>query len=173
MNGKQYAMGTLCAMVLLTMAFIPVSQQAVPYDPWTDINADGKIDIRDIAYTAAQFGTFGDPTKTVYMKRMTYSWSAKFSLPRYVPLNLYNDTRGYDRVSIYVKVVSPFDQIGVNIYSMLFTQTEILDTFELGGSNPPSMMKTYQVQGDQINIWLENSLQPYNVTVQVGVYATA
>jgi len=171
-NGKHFAMATLIAVVLLTLVFIPLSSQVGTYNPWLDTNDDGKMDGKDIAATASAFGTKGDPTKTVYMMRMTYSWSAEFSLPRYVPLNLYNDTRGYDRVSIYVRVVG-FNEIGVNIYSMLSTQTEMLDTFNLGGSNPPSMMKTYQVQGDQINIWLENSLQPYNVTVQVGVYATA
>jgi len=172
MNGKQCAMGTLCAMVLLTMAFIPVSHQPAPYDPWADMNEDGKIDIKDLAYTALRYGTLGDPTKTVYVKRMTYSWSAQFSLPRWVPLNLYNDTRGYDRFSIYVRVPSG-DQIQVNIYSILYDHAEILDMFGVGGSNPSSVVKTYQVQSDQINIWMENSLQPYDVTVKVGVYATA
>jgi hypothetical protein len=38
---------------------------SVGYDPWADINDDGKIDMKDIAYTARLFDTSGDPAKNV------------------------------------------------------------------------------------------------------------
>jgi hypothetical protein len=41
------------------------SQTTFQYDPWADINDDGKIDMRDIGYTCRLFGTTGDPTKNV------------------------------------------------------------------------------------------------------------
>lgn len=54
----------LIAAVLLASPFV-VGLTASQYDPWADINDDGKIDIKDIAYTAKLFGTLGDPTKNV------------------------------------------------------------------------------------------------------------
>jgi len=66
-NRKHLMMSVLIALVLLTVAFTPISsQQGVHhYDPWADINSDGKMDGKDIAFTAAGFGTLGDPTRNV------------------------------------------------------------------------------------------------------------
>lgn len=62
MNGKKLLVATLFAAVLLTMTFIPTSsQQTGTYDPWLDINDDGKIDIRDLATMAKAYGTLGTP----------------------------------------------------------------------------------------------------------------
>jgi len=44
--------------------YVPLSgsqSSPLPYDPWADINDDGKIDIKDIAYVAARFGAIGTP----------------------------------------------------------------------------------------------------------------
>ncbi len=66
MNKKQFAVAILFATVLLTVSFIPISSQQIgTYDPWADINGDGKIDIWDLAYSAKAYGTTGDPTKNV------------------------------------------------------------------------------------------------------------
>jgi len=35
------------------------------YDPWIDINDDGKIDMKDVRSVAISFGTTGDPTRNV------------------------------------------------------------------------------------------------------------
>jgi hypothetical protein len=53
--------------LILALMFIPLSgsQTAMPYDPWADINDDGKIDAKDIGYTCRLFGKAGDPTKNV------------------------------------------------------------------------------------------------------------
>jgi len=49
--------------LILAITLVPVStQQAVDeYDPWYDINDDGKIDIKDVAGVAIKFGTEGTP----------------------------------------------------------------------------------------------------------------
>lgn len=66
LNGKQFVTATTFAMILLTMAFIPISSQQIgEYDPWLDYNEDGKIDIKDLATAAKAYGTLGDPTKNV------------------------------------------------------------------------------------------------------------
>ncbi len=51
----------LMSVVVLTLASVPIStQQGVrDYDPWCDVNDDGKIDIKDVATIAAKFGTEG------------------------------------------------------------------------------------------------------------------
>lgn len=33
----------------------------LPYDPWADIDDNGKIDIKDLAYSAARYGAVGTP----------------------------------------------------------------------------------------------------------------
>ncbi len=47
----------------LAITIIPVSTQEGirDYDPWYDINDDGKIDIKDVAGIAVKFGTSGTP----------------------------------------------------------------------------------------------------------------
>ena len=63
MSRKFLLLATLICVLLLTMASIPRSAQQVEreYDPWADLNDDGKIDIWDIAYAARMFGATGEP----------------------------------------------------------------------------------------------------------------
>jgi hypothetical protein len=48
---------------MFALVFIPMSgsQTAVQYDPWADMNDDGKIDAKDIGYVCRLFGKTGDP----------------------------------------------------------------------------------------------------------------
>jgi hypothetical protein len=41
---------------------IPTRSQIGAYDPWADINDDGKIDVYDIGHLARLFGATGGPT---------------------------------------------------------------------------------------------------------------
>ena len=63
MNVKNYLIAAVLSAMVLALMFIPMSgSQTTPqYDPWADINDDGKIDIKDVSYTARLFGTTGDP----------------------------------------------------------------------------------------------------------------
>ena len=67
MNWKNYLVAVLLCSMILALAFIhnSGSQTTFQYDPWADMNDDGKIDIKDIAYSSRLFGTLGDPTKNV------------------------------------------------------------------------------------------------------------
>jgi hypothetical protein len=56
-------LSTFCLTAAL-LVVLPTNSSS-PYDPWADINDDGKIDMRDISYDAKLFGTLGDPTKCV------------------------------------------------------------------------------------------------------------
>ena len=57
---------TFCLTATLFM-ILPIrsNPSAGQYDPWADVNDDGKIDMYDIAYAARAFGTSGDTTKNV------------------------------------------------------------------------------------------------------------
>ena len=56
----------VAAVVLASLFLVNVSTSGLwPYEPWWDVNADGVIDIQDLARVSGAFGTFGDSTKEV------------------------------------------------------------------------------------------------------------
>jgi hypothetical protein len=58
-------LATFCLIATLFLIIPTRSQTGGQYDPWVDVNDDGKIDGKDIGTTAWAFGTAGDPTKNV------------------------------------------------------------------------------------------------------------
>jgi len=67
MNMKQFAIATLSALVLLTVASTPLSGQQFrgAYDPWLDYNEDGIIDANELHSLGEVYGSSGDLTKNV------------------------------------------------------------------------------------------------------------
>jgi len=63
LNGKNYLVAIMLTALMLALMFIPMSgsQTTVQYDPWADMNDDGKIDMKDIIYEIRLFGTTGNP----------------------------------------------------------------------------------------------------------------
>jgi hypothetical protein len=68
MTNKKYliiaVLATFCLTATLFM-IVPTHSQSSNYDPWTDINNDGTIDMADISMTIDGFMTNGDSTKDV------------------------------------------------------------------------------------------------------------
>jgi hypothetical protein len=61
-NNKQFVVGILLAMILLTLTSIPMAHQlGGTYDPWLDYNDDGKIDVGDLYPLGQAYGTSGEP----------------------------------------------------------------------------------------------------------------
>ena len=59
-------LSTFCLTATLFMIMPTRSSSAErQYDPWSDYNDDGKIDIKDLVNTISLFETYGDPTKNV------------------------------------------------------------------------------------------------------------
>jgi len=73
LRGKFKGVALTITLTSLLLTFAVGSTNVTPtsttyeYDPWADINEDGKIDIWDVAYTARLFGTSGNVTKNVYI----------------------------------------------------------------------------------------------------------
>jgi hypothetical protein len=67
MNGKQFAITTSFAVILLVLVFIPLAHQqgGGTYDPWLDSNGDGKINVSDLQPLGQAYGNSGDPTRNV------------------------------------------------------------------------------------------------------------
>ena len=114
MNVKNYLVAAVLSAMVLALMFIPMSgsQTAMPYDPWADINDDGKIDMKDVSYSARLFGTTGDPTKNVnvtnfpqtyHIIHTTYTHVETFHAepPEGVPpVWRYFNTEGYRQITI-------------------------------------------------------------------------
>lgn len=75
-NKKNILIAILATFCLTSTVFMVLPIRSA-YDPWADLNEDGKIDMKDIAATAKLFGTAGDPTKNVTINHNGYSWSAE------------------------------------------------------------------------------------------------
>jgi hypothetical protein len=119
--------------MILALAFIQNSgsQTTVQYDPWADINDDGKIDMKDIIYEIRLFGTTGDPTKNVNVtnwlsprpKILLYGvfnvswWSGISSVSRIYTPQYYLYVGDYTRMSILLK----FDNITVEYGEAFWT----------------------------------------------------
>jgi hypothetical protein len=61
---KRNVIIAVLATFCLTATLFMVSS-SLGYDPWADINEDGQIEMKDIAYSARLYGSSGDPTKNV------------------------------------------------------------------------------------------------------------
>lgn len=59
------ALLTFCLTALLFMVIPTKSQETGEYDPWSDINGDGKIDILDVVSMTRIYATSGDPTRNM------------------------------------------------------------------------------------------------------------
>jgi hypothetical protein len=103
LNGKNCLIAAILSAIVLALAFIPLSgsQTSMSYDPWADINDDGKIDIKDVAYTARLSGTSGDPTKPVVITG--YNWKTLYYEINVPPLSyglLDIPTAGYSAITL-------------------------------------------------------------------------
>jgi hypothetical protein len=104
--------------MILALAFIQNSgsQTTFQYDPWADINDDGKIDMKDIGYICRLFGTTGDPTKNVNVinfpqtyriMHTTYTYAEKFHAEQpsgAPPVWRYFNTEGYRQITIALSI---------------------------------------------------------------------
>lgn len=65
MNRKKSMVIAFFAIILLTLAFVPISRLVGSYDPWLDYDGNGIIDAHDLHPLGQAYGTSGDPTRNV------------------------------------------------------------------------------------------------------------
>jgi hypothetical protein len=68
---------TFCFIAAMFMAIPIRSQPSGQYDPWLDINDDGRINMDEIVASTTAFGATGDPTKNVTVT----NWPSSFGGP--------------------------------------------------------------------------------------------
>ena len=102
---------TFCLTAMLFSVRFTRSQAPGQYDPWLDINDDGKILIEDVAWVAKAFGTSGDPIRNVNVtnpRAITVEQDLKISMNEYSDGLNYTDrftTGGYDRMFVSAAII--------------------------------------------------------------------
>jgi hypothetical protein len=104
LNGKNFLAATMLTALMLALMFIPMSgsQASKQYDPWMDINDDGRIDMRDITQLCINFMATGDPTKQVVINYKWVEWNVTADLSPSQSFTFENSTGGYGRFTLSV-----------------------------------------------------------------------
>jgi hypothetical protein len=136
MNWKNYLVAVLLSSMILALAFIQNSgsQTTFQYDPWADINDDGKIDAKDIGYTCRLFGKTGDPSKPVVIQG--YNWSLKsytVNIPARKGGSISFPTAGYKAITIGLSAntSSTRDYVSVRTSFLLGNHHAYLESFNV------------------------------------------
>lgn len=177
----------------LGVARAPIrSQTAAQYDPWLDVNDDGKIDGKDIALPALIYGTAGDPTKNVNVT----NWPSQL-LSNYVydsgPLTLgpypnndswtYRDLpiAGYRQVSVFVSFDNiPDVQLEIRVGMGDFTGAHpggsnwatYYNMTSITGQLHPPFTQTVDVRGPQLTVEVYNGRSFSMDYLHIVVYVT-
>jgi hypothetical protein len=142
LNLKNYFVAVILTGLILALAFNRLAgSQTSPsaqYDPWADLNDDGKISMDEIVKACELFGTTGDPTKNVNVTNWPlvqnvnvtnwpvlpkeikmvwgyYYWRRTFKLAQNEGWSFINRTAGYQRMFI-LWTASYYFNMGFNYY---------------------------------------------------------
>lgn len=100
-KGSISAVLIIFCLTATVFAVVPTRSSGVTYDPWSDINADGKVDILDIFSVARAFGTSGDATKPVVIAGYgTVENLTSFTLLNQTLVNVTVSTSGYRMITL-------------------------------------------------------------------------
>lgn len=104
---RRYVVAVIFAIWLTIPLFMAIPTRGIPafgeYDPWADINDDGTINMKDIAYAGRLFMTSGSPAKSVTINGNWTEGGFSFSLaPDEYTQNLTITTGGFKTITISV-----------------------------------------------------------------------
>lgn len=177
-------LATFClAVTLFSLAPVRSSQ---PYNPWADIDDNGKIDMKDIGNVAARFMTSGDSTKPVEVS--AYNWTQNLYTIVLGPQqegNVSFATAGYREVTLGFKAspseIPPIDNVSVATGFLMGTSLYVsVDRFNATpgwtGNEPPILseypvVKTYDIHGQTLIIAYYNP-NPVTCTLWIEYYMT-
>lgn len=167
---KDFIIAILVSFILVVTLYPSITASTGDYDPWSDINSDGKIRVDDILNVALLFGTDGDSTRNVTIAGRASklikvaegvsigdlsSWSSDWI-----------SIDGYSKVTIHVALSYPTNKLVIEAPIGAEYQIEVVDNF------PYYWTKTYDVMHQQIRIKIFN-YDIYPNTLYVDVYLTA
>jgi hypothetical protein len=169
MTNKKYliiaVLATFCLTATLFM-IMPTKSQSGSYDPWTDINGDGKIDMADISMAIEGFMSTGDATKPV---NITGHATELIVLASGLPISgawvsPYILVDGYSKVTVSISI----DHSGglFRLYGYDGTNSFLFEYVNLGLSS--NFVRTYDVPNQYI--WISISVSG---TISVDVYLVA
>ena len=115
---------SLAIIVIASVFLVNISSSGIwPYEPWWDVNADGVIDIQDVARVSGAFGTFGDSTKNVtvagHANKLAYSISDQYIVEDGSFSTPWISVDGYSKVSI-----SLYSGSAINQYVLMAKHTD-------------------------------------------------
>lgn len=162
-------LATFCLSFLI-LVVVPI-KSGQPYDPWTDIDENGKIDMRDIGTVASRFGTSGEPTRTVNVINSHFEWYSREVIEPRSYWSFLNDTAGYRQVNIRM---TSNDTVNVALYfGILDTNQQYItaqDLFDIQADE--TVFKTYEVKGPTLQLYVFNPSATTVASLFIAVYVT-
>jgi hypothetical protein len=158
----------LVVVLLAPMLLVAVSSSA-PYDPWSDLDENGKIDIFDLVKIAGAYATTGDPARNVTIAG--YASKMGSSGQGIAPYGGYTfevtGTEGFHAISVGI---DPDYGVDVQIQWHVGGLTYTVDTYHVDGGT--ETLRRYDVQGDSLLVAVLNSGSSSNM-VWLDWYLTA
>ena len=149
---KDLIITAVLTFCLTSTIFMVATSRSAEYDPWVDINDDGKIDIFDVVGMTSRYAATGDPTKNVTVanwpsNKLAYSIEtsvggfAGFQSP-------YIQVAGYSKISICIWNDAADDQ-----YWLYARHTSGSDfTADYAENMPNNLVKTYDAPNEEIRV---------------------
>ena len=151
-----FAILTTFCLSALMFAVIPI-RGGLPYDPWSDIDDSGKIDMKDIGNVAARFMTSGDSAKNVtiagHANKLAYTNSTTVSGNSYF-LTPFISVDGYSKVTICIYNTATNNFYRLSTYHFESASSFYVDTATDFGND---LVKTYDVPNQQIRVRFDNN----------------
>lgn len=139
------------------------------YDPWADMNEDGKIRVDDITYVALLFGANGDPTKNVVINQYnTETGDFTETLGPWDWYWFFVETEGYREITIFLDVDQEHVSVIVTWY-VTETTDRVWETFDV---TPIGVFKTYKVRGVRLWVSVKNPSSTPTIDVEFSYYMT-
>ena len=110
MNRKDVIFSVLTTFCLCALIFsvLPI-RGSQPYDPWADLDDNGKISMADIGFMCQMFGTYGNPTKNVTVFSMPYEiQSGTITATQNGVSTVYITCNGYSRLSVLLAATNVY-----------------------------------------------------------------
>ncbi len=157
---KDLIITALLTFCLTATVFMVATSQSAEYDPWVDLNDDGKIDIFDVVGMTSRYAATGDPTKNVtiagHANKLSYSISGQSVAAGDTFYSPGIDLDGYSKVTVSLfSNTAPANAIYI-LNSRHAGGTYLVADAQTTGSYG-SLVKTYDAPNQQVRVVFTNN----------------